>query len=449
LKFSRSLLPWLNQPVDAAGLAAFRLLFGGLMLASVARFALRGWIREFYLAPVFHFTYFGFEWVKPLPAVCMYGLFTLMGLAATGILVGFRTRLSAALFCVTFSYAELIDKTVYLNHYYFVSLLALLLAIVPSSGRWSLDARRKGRQEFVRNWAYLLLRVQVALVYIFAGLAKLNSDWLWHAEPLARWLQARSDVPLIGSYLTQSWVAFFMSWAGACFDLLIVPALLWARTRWLAFAFAVLFHVSIWILFPIGVFSWVMLTAATLLLPFDWPRSLMAKFGLQNARVGETPANLPRLSAVCAVMLSVWVAVQVALPLRHLAYPGWVNWTEQGFRFAWRVMLIEKTGEVEYLVVTHDPERRRVIFPRRELTPLQYKMMATDPDMIHEYARHLAKRFEEQGKRSPEVYARGWVSLNGRSSQRLVDPNVNLAAEKRSIWPKTWIVPLRAGSVPN
>ena len=60
-----------------------------------------------------------------------------------------------------------------------------------------------------------------------------------------------------------------------------------------------------------------------------------------------------------------------------------MNWTEEAFRFAWRVMLIEKSGSVEYRVRTERGESR--LLPRTELTPLQYKMMSTDPDMISTY----------------------------------------------------------------
>jgi hypothetical protein len=108
-------------------------------------------------------------------------------------------------------------------------------------------------------------------------------------------------------------------------------------------------------------------------------------------------------------------------------------------------MLIEKTGQVEYELVSSSPRRRFRVLPRDELTPLQVKMLSTQPDMIHDYARHLAARYESKGYRGVEVRADAWVAFNARPSQRLVDPTVDLAREPRSLRAKSWIVPLQTG----
>ena len=64
------------------------------------------------------------------------------------------------------------------------------------------------------------------------------------------------------------------------------------------------------------------------------------------------------------------------------------------------------------------------------------------PDMIADYARHPRERFEREGLSDVRVYADAWVSFNGRRSQRLIDPTVDLAAAERSFAPKSWILPL-------
>jgi vitamin K-dependent gamma-carboxylase len=433
---SARLLERLNRPADGAGLAAFRIAFGALMVFAVARFVARGWVKELYLDPAFHFTYFGFEWVRPWPAWGMALHFGLMGLGAVGVLLGAWTRLSAAVFFVTFTYAELIDKTTYLNHYYLVSLLALLLVFVPAGAMASIDAARGRSALVVRSWAYALFRVQVGVVYVFAGLAKLNADWLIGAEPLTIWLQVHADVPVVGRLLADPLTAHLMSYAGAAFDLSIVPLLLWEKTRRGAYAVAVLFHVSIWLLFPVGVFSWVMLVSATVFFDPGWPRRWL---GTKLAAAPSARASY-LLSSRAAAVAAAYVAIQVLVPLRFLAYPGNVNWTEEAFRFAWRVMLIEKSGSVEYRVHGERGETR--VQPRRELTPLQYKMMSTDPDMIHEYALHIAARRRAAGENRVRVFADAYATLNGRPGQRLIDPEVDLAAIPRSLAPQSFIVPL-------
>ncbi|HWO09055.1 MAG TPA: HTTM domain-containing protein, partial [Polyangiaceae bacterium] len=182
----------LNSPRDGAGLGLYRALLGALLLFSVARFWSYGWIEQLYVEPTFHFTYFGFGWVKPWPGAWMYAHFAVMGAAALCLCLGFQSRLSALLFGLTFTYAELIEKASYLNHYYFVSLVTLLLATMPCGACFSVDAalrRRRGVPAPVaRAWCYALLRAQLASVYFFAGLAKLNPDWLYSAQPLRTWL---------------------------------------------------------------------------------------------------------------------------------------------------------------------------------------------------------------------------------------------------------------------
>jgi hypothetical protein len=288
-----------------------------------------------------------------------------------------------------------------------------------------------------------MLRAQLAILYFFAGLAKLNADWLFAAQPLGTWLALHADAPVIGPWLASRPAAFLASYAGAAFDLTIPFWLSWRRTRPYAYAVGCVFHLLVWLLFPIGVFSWVMIVATTVFFDPSWPRRWLERRDTSRAAEGTSSG---RLAPISFAALAAYLAVQLALPLRYLLYPGQVNWHEQGFRFAWRVMLVEKAGQVEFTVVTDDDDRRFVIYPRETLTPLQYKMMTTQPDMIQEYAQHLSRRFSAAGHRRVRVYADAWAALNGRPRQRLIDPGVDLARAPRSLWPKPWILPLQNSS---
>jgi vitamin K-dependent gamma-carboxylase len=471
-RWSRLLEP-LNRPRDAAGLAAFRVLFGALALLSIIRFWSYGWIDELYVQPSFHFTYYGFGWVVPWPAPWMHAHFAVMGLAALGLCLGIASRASALSFCLTFTYAELIEKASYLNHYYFVSLAALLLACMPCGAAGSVDAcwrRRRGRAPLaVRSWCYWLLRVQLAAVYLFAGLAKLNADWLLSAQPLESWLSLHADAPLIGPWLATPAAAYLASYASAAFDLSIPLWLSLRRTRAHAYVAVILFHVGVWLLFPIGVFSWFMIGATTIFFDPGWPRRLerclrpllpgaegrraqsLVTPGDSGAPAGrQAPPNprrgAGRLGPATLAALALYLVVQLTVPLRYLLYPGNVNWHEQGFRFAWRVMLVEKAGQVEFTVLTGEDDRRFVVYPRQRLTPLQYKMMSTQPDMIQQFARSLRESFVAKGYDRVRVYADAWVSMNGHPRQRLIDPRVDLAGAPWSLAPSPWILPLQNSS---
>lgn len=440
----------LGAPVDGASLAAFRILFGALMLAGVIRFWARGWIGELYVEPTFHFHYLGFGWVRPFPGWGMYAHFAVMGAASLLVALGLFYRAAAAVFFVTFTYAELCEKAIYLNHYYFVSIVSLLMIFLPLHRAASLDALRdpRLRSAVAPAWALWTLRLQLGLVYLFAGLAKLNADWLLRAEPLSTWLAARRDLPLLGPLLAEPWAAHAMSYAGAAFDLTVFPLLLWGRSRPFAYAAVVGFHAITGLLFPIGMFPWIMIAATPVFFSPDWPRRALAPLLRRWPRLVDVPhaPTAPALGAarplgrMAAAALGLHLALQIALPLRHLLYPGDAGWTDEGFRFAWRVMLIEKTGMVEYRVRDSASGKVWTVDPAARLTPLQVKMMAQSPDMILEYAHHVAGEFARRGHGEVQVFADAYASINGRASQRLIDPGVDLSRQQDSLLPASWII---------
>ncbi|MCB0213981.1 MAG: HTTM domain-containing protein, partial [Anaerolineae bacterium] len=255
----------LRQPVSSVPLVVFRLLFGLLMLASTIRFVANGWVEAFYIAPSFHFTYYGFGWIKPLPDYGLYGVYGLMVVATLCIALGFCYRAAIITFFLCFTYTELLDKTYYLNHYYFVSLLSFLLIFLPLHRQFSIDSWLWPRlkADFVPRWTVAALRLQLSIVYLFAGIAKLNSDWLWRAMPLKLWLAGQTHFPGIGFLFDYDSFAYLMSWSGAIYDLTIPFFLLWRKTRPVAFLAVIGFHVMTGMLFPIGLFPWIMIASTT------------------------------------------------------------------------------------------------------------------------------------------------------------------------------------------
>src|SRR5262245_13212267 len=226
----------------------------------MARFPLLGWVEGVYFVATFPFTLGGVPWVVPLPPPLMRLVFPLLALCALTVAIGLYTRVAAAAFFVGFTYVELLDKATYLNHYYLASLLSGLLIVLPAGNLWSVDAwRRPDRvSQTIPSWPVSLLRFQIAVVYVFAGLAKINGDWLLDAQPMRIWLAARSDLPIVGPFLAQTWTAYAFSWFGAAYDLTIVGFLVWPRSRGAAYAAVILFHALTAMLFPIGMFPWLM-----------------------------------------------------------------------------------------------------------------------------------------------------------------------------------------------
>jgi len=446
---------YLLAPVDGASLAVFRICFGLLMLGDVWQYWTNGWITSDYVEPTFHFTYFLFPFVRPWPGDGMYWHFGVLGLLATLMAVGLFYRLAAWGFFLGFTYLFLLDETYYLNHNYLICLLSFVLAIVPAQRAWSLDAWRHRKQTgpptspiqscydgTVPHWSILLLRTQVTLVYFFAGIAKLNHDWLVRDEPLHLWLRARAHWLLVPPLLAMPGGVRLMTYGSTLFDL-SVGFLLWGRrTFWLAAAVALVFHLLNSYLFPIGVFPWLTLATLTLFPRPGWPRRWFPEAAPTTLAHALRPASVRQTTAL--VLLHLYLAVQLLVPLRHWLYPGSVSWTEQGHRFAWHMMLRHKAVKTFAMSLT-DPRTgaRREIDPREYLSPRQVRAMSRHPDMILQFAHHLADLEQARTGVRPVVNARAVASLNARPFQELIDPTVDLAAQPVSLAPAHWIVPLR------
>lgn len=427
----------LARPCDGAGLAAVRLAFGLVMAAAMLRFLAKGWVDLFYHRPDFHFTYHGFAWVTPLPGIAMEILVAATGVAALLLAIGAWTRLAAAAFTLGFTWIELCDVSTYLNHYYLVSVLGVLFILLPAGSEYSVDAwlrRRRGLPALtVRQGHYAALRAQLTIVYLMAAIAKIQGDWLLEGLPLRLWLARHAEVPLIGPLLADARVGIAASWTGMLYDLCIPWLLLWRRTRAFAYLPVVAFHVATWLLFPIGMFPWIMIAGSLAFLDPDWPRRWLPR----GHAVDLSAAHPSRGETVRAVLLVVVLGLQALLPLRCHLHPGDVRWHEQGFRFSWRVMVMEKTGALEYRLIDRADGSRRRVDPADLLLPHQVKQLETQPDLILQFAHELARRERLEG-REVAVYADSWASLNGRAAQPLVNPAVDLttiaAGWDRSAW---------------
>jgi hypothetical protein len=424
-------------PVSGASLFAFRAMVGTTIAVGMVRFFVHGWIDSLYRQPRLLFPYWGFEWVEPLPGRWLEAHFAIVGVLGVLFALGLGYRWVAPLLFVGFTWLELLDKTTYLNHYYLVSVLLLMMSFMPLGRGMSLEGGR--HDATVPRLCLWALRLQVGLVYFYAGAAKLGPDWLFAAQPLRLWLATRTDLPVVGAWLALPAAGYLASWFGAVFDLSAPFLLSWRRTRVAAFVAAVLFHFVTGWLFQLGVFPWLMVAGATLFFAPEWPARL---FRAPQRPADPAPqAPSPRLQRGLLALCACHFALQLALPLRSHLYPGNALWSEEGFRFAWKVMLIEKAGRAVFHVRDPATGRRWEIAPQSRLTPLQAKMAATQPDMLLELAHRIADDFRAEGMADVEVRAEVYVSFNGRASAPLVDPAVDLARERDGLLPKRWILP--------
>ena len=441
--------PHFTAPVSIAPLITFRIVFGLLMLVSILRFWWRGWVTAVYVQPRFHFTYTGFEWVKPLGNAGMHVLFFCIALSALMVAAGLLYRLAAIIFFIGFTYVELIDVTTYLNHYYFISLVAFIMIWLPAGRDYSLDVRLwpDKRKQLIPAWCIGMLRFQMAVVYIFAGLAKLNADWLLEAQPMRIWLPAKTHLPIVGRYMYEAWVAYLFSWFGAAYDLFIALFLLNKKTRPVAYLFVVVFHIATAVFFPgIGMFPFVMITCSLIFFSGAFHKRLLSFLPFYQDMpgiVGNDRRYQFRYQPLMTLIIGIYILFQLVIPLRFLLYPGHLFWNEEGYRFSWRVMLMEKSGAAYFTVKDKATHQSFEVNNAEFLTPLQEKMMSTQPDMILKYAHFLAKEFKHRGLDNPEVYSEIYVSLNGERSRLFTDTTVNLAVQPVSWQHYKWVLPYK------
>lgn len=447
------LLESLWRPIDHAWLVALRLLIGLLVFISAARTLFHGWAERFFISPDFMFSYHGLAWLPRPPAEVTMAMFVTLAISGLLVAAGALYRVAILTAFLLFTYLELLDVTNYLNHYYLLSLLTLLMCFLPAHKDLSVDAlrSRKVADATVYAWQHGLMRFQLAVVYFWAGMAKFGSDWLLHAQPLEIWLRARQETPLIGPLLSLPHSAHLMSWAGFLFDTTIWLFLLWPRTRKPAYIVLVVFHLSTGLLFNIGMFPWIMTCAATCFFAASWPRRLPLSSHLlrpsspRPSRLdGIATAPPPRRHLVCSLLV-VYCLLQALFPARHWLYPGSVLWNEEGMRWSWKVMVREKNGAITYRVTLPGKSREILVPPTRYLTDHQSREMSGQPDLIWQLGRHIGHDVAQRYAALPdqvEVRVDAWVSLNGRAPARLIDPDADLMRVEESPWRSTpWILP--------
>jgi len=451
----------LHVPVDNSFLGVLRMIFGFIMLWDVIRYWANGWVYNLYIKPEFMFKYYGFEWVQPWPGDGMYVHFAVLALTALFITIGFLYRVSTIIFFLGFTYVFLLDQSNYLNHFYLVILFSFLFMFLPAHRSLSVDSLiwsdRKSDQ--APQWTLWILRFQMEVIYLYAGIVKINSDWL-NLEPLRMWLSSQADLPVIGYLYTQDWAIAIAAYGVILLHLIGAPLLLWKRTRLAVFIIYACFHMLNHFTFNIGIFPWLTLAATTVFFDPDWPRKLFRRitdylrahslynttfnttFFSENAAVGISSTPEWKRNLVLGLCL-LWGLFQIFFPLRHLLYSGNVSWTEEGHRFSWQMKLRSKKSFADFMIF--DPESRQTWYvnPEKYLTDKQIRKMPSQPDMILQFAHFLESVWiREQGVKNVEIRVNNYVSLNGREPAPMVNPSVDLTKVKRSLRKADWILPL-------
>lgn len=416
----------LFRQIDNSALILFRMLFGFLFACETFGAVLTGWVKHNFLLPEFTYSFIGFEWLQPLPGYGMYFYYFAMGVLSIAVMLGYRYRWSVGLLTLLWSGTYFMQKTSYNNHYYLLMLVGLILFFLPANRYASLDVKQKRVEEKLSMpfWCAYVMIFQMAIVYFFATIAKFYPDWLDGAYTRILFFDIAQG-SWINSVFRQHWFCLFIAYAGIAFDGLIVPMLLYKRTRTLAVIAAFVFHLFNSVFLKIGIFPYFALSFALFFYPPETIRALF--FKSKPVFVAETISVLNQGKRIVYLFFVPYFILQLLLPVRHWFIKGDVLWTEEGHRLSWRMMLRERSGTIHFRILD---KKTKTLIPdtfEQHLTHIQWSEMATKPDMIWQTAQQIKKYYLIKGV-EVSVFADSYVSVNRKPSRQLIDPNVDLTS---------------------
>jgi len=414
------------KAIDNSPLIVFRMFFGFLVACESFGAILTGWVKRVLIDPQVTFSFIGFEWLKPLPGFGMYFYFIAMGVFGLAIMLGYRYRIAIISYTILWAGAYFMQKTAYNNHYYLLLLISFLMIFLPSNSYASLDVRQNRIKEenTMPYWISLLFIIQVAIVYVFASIAKFYPDWL--DGTFTRNLLADStNVIALKKLFLQKWFYLFIAYMGIIFDLLIVPLLLFKKTRMLALLASLTFHLFNAIFLEIGIFPFF---ALTFVLFFYEPETIKSVFLRKKTSIETDNGHSNYYGKKIVFFLIIpYLIIQLLLPLRHHFIEGDVLWTEEGHRLSWRMMLRERNGFIHIRIKDLKTGEESLYDYRKNLTDKQIQNLATKPDIIWQYCQYIKKEFK--GKEIA-IFIDCKNSINRKEYKTLIDPKFDMAKAK-------------------
>eukprot|EP00750_Incisomonas_marina_P032432 INCI9174.4.p1 GENE.INCI9174.4~~INCI9174.4.p1 ORF type:complete len:559 (-),score=56.32 INCI9174.4:431-2032(-) len=456
------------------------------------------------VALLVEYTSFMMPLVEGLPVLSVRWLwvlcYTFDVAVVLGPILGLLYRPCMVIITAIHTYFFMLSKTAHNNHYYLISILCGMLTLCPADQNLSVPWRTLLRKasscvalkcktpkpdqldtptasDLMPRWYFLVHQWQIALVYFFAGVAKIDGDWLQGRFMFKVMVEKVPWLPLnvtwslwqpFGDPFSIDFVVLskMAAWGGCIFDTLVPIALLWPRTRWLGLGLNLAFHGANSLMFTIGIFPLMMVFTNLLFVPTTGLNAYIRK-GIDILTSGcecTKKSNAETLDAINGVattahtkeesskpkesfkrhpknrclmaLFGLHFLVQAVVPLRHFVIPSDVNWSEEGHRYSWHMKLRTKMCHRLQMTAT-DPATGRskvileyqrgsppVIAKGLDLFTAQINKMCKVPDMLTQ----AATLFQQRADRPLQIRATAEVSMNLRPPQLLVDPNVDLVA---------------------
>jgi len=420
----------LFKSVDNAPLILFRIFFGLVFVFESFGAIATGWVTNNLVDPRTNFTFIGFEFLTNLMGNYMYVHFAIMGILAFGVTFGYKYRFSIITMTIMWAAVYFMQKTSYNNHYYLMMLVGLIMSFLPAHKYASIDAKQNPsiKKNYMPYWILLVFIIQISCVYFYATVAKFYPDWL-DGTVTGNMYRGMKKFPAFSELFQNRNFHLFIAYTGILFDGLIVPALLWKRTRVFAVLLSLIFHISNSITLEIGVFPYFALALCVFFFPPDQIRRVF--FKKKQPLDDATPALDLESKKIFQYFFIPYLIIQILLPIRHWFIKGDVLWTEEGHRLSWRMMLRNRSGFAKFKVVDK-ANGAEIAFNTKDFYSKKQSSRINTPDMIWQAAQYIKQEFAKEGK-DVSVFANLiLVSINGKPSQQLIDPNVDLTEVKWS-----------------
>lgn len=421
----------LSEHIDFTIFYALRVFFG--IVASLNQLLVLKHNNQFDYCFKPYEVYFNFfDMVRPLPIQLMKVLVIVSAINGIGIAFGFLYRLNSIMYFLLSVYFLLSSEIYYQNHYYLIILISFLFCFIPLNSNRSIDVKifPKIKKETLPLGYLWIFKAQIIIVFLFGAIAKISPDWL-KGYPMRIWLETFPTMVFFGDLRSSKYFAYTLSYGGLLFDLLIVPGLLYKKTRKISLILLAGFNVLNYNMFNIGVFPFLAFGITTMLFT-DWnTKKIINK-------------NDKRTTSPSWHFFWAYIIIQILVPMRGFLYPGNPSWTGKGSLFSWRMRLNEMNSDLSFVVILPENNQRIEIGPQSAhpyLTKIQYNYLIIEPALVLKTAKHIANDFYKKTGKYPKVYVTGLAQRNGRQPRPLVDSSVDLAQENyRFFTSYPWIV---------
>jgi vitamin K-dependent gamma-carboxylase len=426
LKTVASFRHWLAAPVEGHVLGLFRLVFGLFMVYHCFYYHKVEFINKGLLAPQIHFGYEGFSWLPMFPAPVLQIILLSMAVGALMMALGWGMRIGAVVHGLGLAYFLLLEKAYYNNHIYMFVLVSFLLALTDADRFFSLRGN-KGFGQHVPRWQVFIFQLQILIVYVYGGIAKLTPDWMFRQEPVRTLVfEYVPDSHWMASLLKNNFSVYLLTYGGFVIDFFAPLFLLIKPLRRKTFVFFVLFHLANSQIFKdISIFPFVMLAGLVVYFETEeipWLRGRVPSY--------KSEQGLKQAGPVLRWGLGLYVVWQLLFPFRGYFLPNPMDYTTIGNRFSWH-MKVDTRRPVDFIFTVGDPasgiEKQVDIF--RFVNDRQILHMAHDPRSVAVFAGMLKDVALRAG--APQdiwVKARINIVYNGRPAAPFVDPQADLTA---------------------